>query len=36
MVMLKLGRDSRIFQDLTAVEVIESVFSNHAIAQGEA
>ncbi|MEL0616356.1 type VI secretion system tip protein TssI/VgrG [Cobetia marina] len=34
--MLKLGRDSRIFQDLTAVEVIESVFSNHAIAQGEA
>ncbi|AOM01661.1 type VI secretion system Vgr family protein [Cobetia marina] len=34
--MLKLGRDSRIFQDVSAVEVIESVFSNHAIAQGEA
>ena len=32
--LLKLGRDSRIFQDQGAVEVIEAVFAAHAIAQG--
>lgn len=33
--MLTLGRDSRIFQDLSAIEVIERVFQGHEIAQGD-
>ena len=32
--MLSLGRDSRIFQDLSVIEVIEAVFAQHPIARG--
>ncbi|ALM53979.1 type VI secretion system Vgr family protein [Halomonas huangheensis] len=32
--MLKLGRDSRIFQDRSVVDILEDVFEQHAIAQG--
>ncbi|WP_413615350.1 type VI secretion system tip protein VgrG [Halomonas cupida] len=33
--MLKLGRDSRIFQDHNVVEILEQVFGKHATAMGE-
>ncbi|MGQ7249265.1 type VI secretion system tip protein TssI/VgrG [Halomonas sp. V046] len=33
--MLKLGRDSRIFQDKSAVEVLEAVFAQQATALGQ-
>ncbi|WP_417328711.1 type VI secretion system Vgr family protein [Halomonas cupida] len=33
--MLKLGHDSRIFQDRNVVEILEDVFGQHAIAMGE-
>ncbi|MBY5927599.1 type VI secretion system tip protein VgrG [Halomonas sp. DP8Y7-3] len=32
--MLSLGRDSRIFQDKTVVEIIEAVFDGHDVAKG--
>ncbi|WP_157956789.1 type VI secretion system Vgr family protein, partial [Salinicola halimionae] len=32
--MLKLGRDSRIFQDRSVVEVLTQVFDGHALAKG--
>ncbi|MBR9771396.1 MAG: type VI secretion system tip protein VgrG [Gammaproteobacteria bacterium] len=32
--MLELGRDSRIFQDHSAIEVIERVFQGHEVAHG--
>ncbi|MGK0544596.1 type VI secretion system Vgr family protein [Halomonas cupida] len=32
--MLNLGRDSRIFQDKSVLEIIEDVFSGHDIARG--
>ncbi|QEM81713.1 type VI secretion system Vgr family protein [Halomonas binhaiensis] len=34
MTMLQLGHDSRIFQDKNVVEILETVFEPHAIAQG--
>ncbi|SPJ33568.1 type VI secretion system Vgr family protein [Kushneria phyllosphaerae] len=32
--MLKLGRDSRLFQDRSAVDILTEVFDGHAIARG--
>ncbi|ALM52008.1 type VI secretion system Vgr family protein [Halomonas huangheensis] len=32
--MLKLGHDSRIFQDRSVVDILEEVFEQHAISQG--